>query len=207
MSEAATEAGAGWDARFDREDYLFGTEPAAFLADHAGFIEPGARALAVADGEGRNAVWLAEQGLSVTAMDASKVALAKARRLAGARGVAVDFRHGDVATWDWQAERYELVVAVFIQFAGPELRARVFDGLKTCLAPGGLLMLHGYTPEQIGHGTGGPGKAENLYTADMLRAAFPEFRAYRLASYEKFLSEGSGHAGRSALIDLIARKP
>lgn len=194
---------SGWDARFDREDYLFGTEPAAFLAAHHGLVPDSARTLCVAEGEGRNAVWLAQQGCAVTAFDASRTGLAKARTLAEARGQSVDFIHSDVENWDW-SQTYDLVVAIFIQFANPALRGTIFDGLKRAVAPGGRLMLHGYTPAQVDLGTGGPPHRENMYDTTMLRTAFGDMRILRLAEYEATLTEGAGHHGRSALIDLIA---
>ena len=197
-----------WDDRYAAAPgYLFGTEPAAFLRDHAGMIRPGARALCVADGEGRNSVWLAAQGVEVTAFDASAVALDRARALARGRGVKVAFRQGGVEDFAWGAARYDLVVAVFVQFAGPALRSRLFAGMRQALAPGGRLMLHGYTPEQIALGTGGPRAVENLYTEEMLRASFPDLRILRLASYRRDITEGTGHNGPSALIDLIADAP
>jgi len=200
-------AANAWDSRYDREDYVFGTEPAVFLTDHAGMIPPGARVLTVAEGEGRNAVWLAARGCHVTGFDGSPVALDKARRLAAARGVTVDLHEGDITTWDWAAERYDLVVAVFIQFLPPAARGPVFAGLKRALAPGGRLMLTGYTPEQVGYGTGGPPNPDFMYTEALLLDAFGDLQVRRLARYEKILKEGPGHDGRSALIDLIADAP
>lgn len=196
-----------WDERFDRPDYLFGTEPAAFLRGCAGLLVPGARALAVADGEGRNSVWLAQQGLRVTAFDASPVGVDKARRLAAARGVEVDFHIRDIDAWDWGAEPVDLVAAIFIQFAPPEQRARAFAGLRCALRPGGLLLLHGYRPEQLAYGTGGPSDAANMYTEAMLRDAFGDWDILRLDAYDAEVDEGAGHAGMSALIDLVARRP
>lgn len=194
---------SGWDARFDRQDYLFGTEPAAFLTAHRGLVPEAARTLCVAEGEGRNAVWLAQQGCTVTAFDASRTGLAKARRLAQARGQSIDFIHSGVEDWDW-SPTYDLVVAIFIQFADPALRATIFAGLKRAVAPGGRLMLHGYTPGQVDLATGGPPHRENMYDTAMLRSAFGHMRILRLAEYEATISEGTGHHGRSALIDLIA---
>lgn len=195
----------GWDDRFATEDYVFGTEPAQGLTRNADLLPTRGRALCVAEGEGRNAVWLAERGLDVTAFDASATALEKARRLAGTRGVAVDFRKADAETFDWGAESYDLVVAIFIQFAGPDLRDRIFAGLKTALAPGGTLVLHGYRPEQVDLGTGGPPHRENMYTEAMLREAFGDLTILRLDAYDTVIEEGRGHNGPSALIDLVAR--
>lgn len=196
-----------WDERYSRPDYLFGTEPAAFLTDHADFLVPGARALAVADGEGRNSVFMASRGLAVTAMDASAIGLEKARALAKARGQKVDFVEADIAHWDWTPERFDLVAAIFIQFMGPDLRDAVFAGLKRTLKPGGVLLLHGYTPKQIEYGTGGPGRVENLYTPEMLDRAFGDLDILRLEAYDRRIEEGAGHSGISALVDLVARKP
>lgn len=197
---------AFWDGRYDRPDYLFGTDPAAFLTAHPGLVPPGARTLVVADGEGRNGVWLARQGCAVTAFDPSAVALRKARALADRAGVDLDLHQSDVDGWDWSGD-YDLVVAVFIQFAPPDMRARLFAGMRAALRPGGRLMLHGYAPGQIALGTGGPGKVEHLYTPALLAESFSGFRILRLAEYEADLDEGTGHSGRSALVDLIADAP
>lgn len=196
-----------WDQRFDRDDYLYGTTPSQFLVAQHNRLRPGQRALVVAEGEGRNAVYLAEQGLKVTALDSSRVALAKAQRLATERRVEVDFREADLAHWQWEPDAYDLVAAIFIQFADPDLRAAIFAGMQQTLVPGGLLLLHGFTPAQLAYGTGGPPCAELLYTSELLRDAFAEMEILRLDEYELELQEGSGHAGQAALIDLVARKP
>jgi SAM-dependent methyltransferase len=195
-----------WNERYAAPGYLFGTEPAAFLKNNANYLTPGARALAVADGEGRNSVFLAENGLEVTAMDSSEVALEKARDLASGRGVDVDFRLADIMAWDWTPEAYDVVVAIFIQFAPPAERAKIFEGVKQTLKPGGLILLHGYRPEQVDYGTGGPPQRENMYTEDLLHDAFGDMEILRLEAYDREIEEGEGHAGMSALIDLIARK-
>lgn len=196
-----------WNERYSKAGYLFGTEPAQFLREHQSYLTAGAKALAVADGEGRNSVFMAEQGLNVAAMDGSYVAIEKARTLAMARGVTVDFNEADIANWDWAEARYDLVVAVFIQFVGPDQRAQIFKGIKRTLKPGGVVLLHGYTPEQIGLGTGGPPNAENMYTDELLAQDFADFELLELRSYQRVVDEGNGHSGQSALIDLVARKP
>ncbi len=196
-----------WDERYAGEDFLFGTSPAAFLEAQAHLLTPGQTALAVADGEGRNSVFLSGRGLAVTAMDSSRVGVDKARRLAAERGVSVDFRVADILSWDWTPATYDVVVAVFIQFLAPSDRPAVFEGMKRTLRRGGLLLLHGYRPEQVDYGTGGPPYRENMYTEDLLREAFAELSIERLAAYDAVIEEGTGHAGRSALIDLVARKP
>jgi SAM-dependent methyltransferase len=196
-----------WDARYDRPDYLFGTEPAAFVRRTAPLLPPASRILAVADGEGRNSVHLATLGHHVTAMDASPVALTKARRLAEARGAAVDLHEADILAWDWAASPADVLLAVFIQFLAPRDRARVFAGFRAALRPGGLLLLHGYAPRQVDYGTGGPPSRENMYTLPLLEDAFAGFDIIDARDYDAEIAEGSGHAGRSALIDFVARAP
>lgn len=196
-----------WDKRFAGEDFLFGEAPNAFLARQAPLLKKGQRALAVADGEARNGVWLAEQGLSVHSMDFSSVAQAKARQLAERRGVTLDFELADLLTWEFPPEAYDVVATIFIQFMPPEDRSRVFAGMKRTLKPGGLLLMEGYRPEQIANGTGGPSDPTWHYTEDLLRAEFAEFEIIELASYDAELNEGTRHKGPSALIDIVARKP
>lgn len=196
-----------WNQRFSDADYVFGTAPNAFLSGQGPLLRPGMRALAIADGEGRNGVWLAEQGLDVLSIDFSPVALRKARRLAEQRGVRIETQQADLKRWDWEPERFDVVAAIFIQFAGPDLRAAIFRGIAETLRPGGLLLLQGYRPEQLGYGTGGPPHAENMYTADMLRTAFAGFEILHLEEHDAAISEGQGHHGLSALVDLVARKP
>lgn len=196
-----------WNARYAGDDLLFGDRPNAFLERNGMLLRPGMRALAVADGEGRNGVWLAEQGLDVLSIDISDLAQAKAARLAEARRVHLDLRLADLTTWEWPDAEFDVVVSIFIQFADPGERDRIFAGMKRAAKPGGLLLLEGYRPEQIAYGTGGPSAVENLYTEDMLRDAFSDFEILSLASYDAEVREGSGHSGMSALIDLVARKP
>lgn len=195
-----------WNDRYKAPGYLFGTDPAAFLRRESGRLVAGQTALCVADGEGRNSVFLAERGLRVTAMDASDVAVDKARALADTKGVTVDFHVADIATWDWDARQYDVVVGIFFQFAAPPLRDEIFAGMVRSLAPGGLLLLHGYTHAQLEHNTGGPRILENLYTSDLLADRFKDLDVLHLAEYEADLSEGSRHVGRSALIDFVAQR-
>jgi SAM-dependent methyltransferase len=195
-----------WNDRYKAPGYLFGTDPAAFLRREAGRLVAGQTALCVADGDGRNSVFLAEQGLQVMAMDASDVAVGKAQELADARAVTVNFHVADIATWNWDARQYDVVVGIFFQFAGPALRDAIFAGMIRALAPGGLLLVHGYTPAQLAHDTAGPRNLENLYTADLLADRFRDLDILRLEEYEAELSEGSRHVGRSALIDFVAQR-
>ncbi len=204
---------ARWSARYREvgDDYLFGVEPNRFLARRASLFAQGHSALSVADGEGRNSVWLAEQGLEVTAVEISAVAVTKARKLSAARGVPVAYQIADILAPDWPPaalrDCFDWVVGIFIQFVGPEERTRQFAALKAATRPGGRFLLHGYTPLQLQYKTGGPPELANLYTPELLRGAFSDWTIEELVEYEDDIAEGSGHRGRSALIGMVARKP
>lgn len=195
-----------WENRFSSEAYIFGKEPNAFLASQAGRLRQSMIALVPADGEGRNSVWLAEQGLIVTATDFSETGISKAQKLATERGVTVSSVLEDISQRIWEPEAFDVVAAIFIQFAGPELRQEIFDGMKKTLKPGGLLILQGYGPKQIEYGTGGPRVPENLYTRELLETAFHDLEILHLEEHDTVLNEGAGHHGVSALIDLVAQK-
>ena len=204
MSNAELER---WNNRFAAPGFVFGTAPNAFLAAQAPRLKRGMSALCVADGEGRNSVWLASQGLDVTAFDFSPVALAKARAFAERSGVKVDYRASTVESWNWDERRYDVVAGIFFQFVGPAERVRVFAGMARALQPGGLLLLEGYGPKQLEYATGGPKKLENLYTEELLRESFKGLEILHLAAYDAEVDEGAGHSGMSALVDLVARRP
>lgn len=202
-----------WSKRYRAagDDYLFGTAPNRFLERRAALFAQGHTALAVADGEGRNSVWLAQQGLAVTAIEISPVAVEKARRLAAGQRVEVALHLADMLAPGWPPKdmenAYDWVVGIFIQFVGPAWRDVQFERMKQLTRPGGHILLHGYTPRQLDYKTGGPSEIENLYTAEILRAAFADWAIEELVEYEEEIAEGLGHRGRSALIGMVARKP
>lgn len=202
---------ARWNARYRAagDDYLFGIEPNHFLARRAHLFEDGHTVLSVADGEGRNSVWLAEQGLKVTAVEISPVAVAKAKKLAAGRGVDVNFVVADLLAPDWPPaaleDQFDWVVGIFIQFASASERLHQFAAMKRTTRPGGRILLQGYTPRQLEYKTGGPPTEENLYTPELLRTAFADWAIEELVEYEDHIAEGSGHRGRSALIGMVAR--
>lgn len=204
---AFPDAAAKWNQRFDTEDYLFGREPNEYLRTHAHRFTPQTRALSVADGEGRNSVWLAQQGLQVDAFDISHTGVAKARKLAHDAGVSVNLQLADCDQWAWPHTHYDLVAAIFVQFADPDMRVRLFANLVRTLKPGGLLVLQGYTARQLEYKTGGPPTLSHLYTEALLRDAFAALEIIELRDYEAELNEGQQHRGRSALIGMVAQKP
>jgi ubiquinone/menaquinone biosynthesis C-methylase UbiE len=195
-----------WEKRYSGAGYHFGTAPNAFLKRKAALLKPGQTALSIADGEGRNGVFLAECGLEVTAFDFSPNALSKARALAKERGVTVQFDQADLYTYPWPAERYDVAVGIFFQFCPPPVRAQVFAGMARALKRGGLLLIEGYGTEQLKYKTGGPSEVENLYTRELLEKSFAGFTSVEIEEYDAEVQEGSGHGGMSALIDLVAHK-
>jgi SAM-dependent methyltransferase len=205
---AFADAAATWNRRFTDagEAFLFGTEPKRWLREHARHFAPGGRLLSVADGEGRNSVWLAGQGFAVDAFDISEVGVAKARRFAERAGATVNYAVADGDALAWPDAVYDGVAAIFVQFADPAQRARLFANIVRCLKPGGVLVLQGYTPKQLEYRTGGPPFASHLYTEALLREAFAALTIVELREYEDEVREGTGHSGRSALIGMVARR-
>jgi SAM-dependent methyltransferase len=194
-----------WEARFRAADYVFGKEPNAFLKAQAHRLPASGTALSVADGEGRNGVWLAEQGLDVLTIDYSPAALAKARTLAAERSVRLRTEVTDVFAWRWPANAFDVIVAIFI-FAAPPQRAAFFASLKGSLKPGGLLLMQGYRPEQLAYRTGGPPNAERMYARAILQEGFGDMAEIDIREHDSTISEGTAHVGMSALIDLVAKK-
>jgi SAM-dependent methyltransferase len=196
-----------WEERYAGSDeFLFGEAPTHLLAENPWLIQAGRSALCVADGEGRNSVYLAQMGMTVTSFDLSPTAVSRARQLATAKQVKIVAQVSRWEDWDW-SRQFDSVFGIFIQFAGPDQRKTQFADMARSLRSGGRLVLHGYRPEQVGRGTGGPPDVENMYTADMLREAFAGWTVERCASYEREQMSGAGHVGMGALIDFVAIKP
>jgi len=195
-----------WEKRFSVRDYVFGTAPNVFLESQAALLPKSGTALAVADGEGRNGVWLAERGLDVLSIDWSPTALLKAQALAQLRGVTLRTAQVDLTQYQWPVAAFDVVAAIFIQFLTPDERRRVFAGMRHALKPSGLLLIEGYRPEQLNYKTGGPSLVENLYTRALLEAEFGGLSEVRIIEHDSMTSEGTAHVGMAALIDLAGRK-
>jgi SAM-dependent methyltransferase len=195
-----------WETRYTAAaGYLFGKEPNVFLKAQAHRLPAAGTALSVADGEGRNGVWLAEQGLDVLTIDYSATALAKAHALAQERGVTLRTAVADLTTWQWPQAAFDVIAVIFVHFASPE-RDVFFANLKSALKPGGLLLLEAYRPEQLDYRTGGPPDAARMYTRAILQTAFGDFAELEIREYDSAIAEGTAHVGMSALIDLVGRK-
>lgn len=203
-----------WETRYAVNDYVFGKAPNYFLAACQPLLPKTGKVLAVADGEGRNGVWLAGQGLDVLSLDFSESAQTKGRLLAAERGVAfapaagakLTFERADVHSWPYPDNAYDVVVEIFTQFSTPAERSQKWAGMRRTLKPGGLLIVQGYTPKQLHYGTGGPKQIEHLYTRAMLEEGFAGFNDMRIVEEEIEVHEGHGHSGMSAVIGMTARK-
>jgi len=195
-----------WNSRYAEPGYAYGTEPNAFLVSQKKYLKPGGKALAVADGEGRNGVWLAQQGLDVLSVDASEVGLRKTQELAADRGVAMRTEKVDLTIWQWPEQKFDVVAAIFIHFP-PEVRARMHRRMFGALKPGGVLILEAFTPEQLTYKSGGPPVAEMLYTADMLRIDFAGGEILLIEELVTELAEGKYHRGPGAVVRLVLQRP
>jgi SAM-dependent methyltransferase len=196
-----------WETRYAAPGFAFGKEPNYFLASCKPLLPRSGKVLTVADGEGRNGVWLAQQGLDVLSIDFSPSAQAKARALAAERGVSINFQQVDVHSWNYPEAAFDVVVEIFAQFSSPSERALKWAGMRRALKSGGLLIIQGYTPKQLDYGTGGPKQIENLYTRALLEGTFCDYRDKSIVEEEREMHEGASHAGMSAVINFTARKP
>ena len=194
-----------WDERFSIEDYLFGAEPAQALVKLEHYLIPQGDTLVIADGEGRNSVYLASKGFKVTATDASTVANIKAKALAASQNVEVNYQVEDFFDIDWSAKQYDNIVGIFFQFIPPDKIKQVLMALRTAIKKGGTLLIHGYTPQQIELATGGPKDVSLMYNKELFEDVFESVEILVNKEYQIKLSEGSGHKGQSALIDFVAK--
>ncbi len=193
---------AFWDQRYGGEEYVFGTEPNAFLAEHCRVLK--GPVLSISEGEGRNAVFMAERGLDVLGVDISPVALAKARKLAISRGVDIRTQIADLATYTPEENHYGAVVSIFAHLAS-ETRDRLYPLLERSLLPGGIFLMEAYSEKQISRDTGGPKDLDWLLTVEKVRQAFPNMEMLFLREVEREVIEGSGHTGLASVIQCIAR--
>lgn len=194
-----------WDERYGQPGYAYGTEPNDFLVEQVGALPMG-EVLMLAEGEGRNAVWLAERGFRVTCIDQSAVGLAKARALAEQRGVQLQTQVADLSTHVLEPSRWTAIVSIWAHIA-PDARARLHAQVVRALVPGGVLLLEAYTPEQVTLGTGGPPNPELCMTLVALRAELQGLDFIHAVERRRDVREGKYHQGSSAVVQLVARKP
>jgi SAM-dependent methyltransferase len=192
-----------WDDRYADSDYLFGTAPNDFLKSVAERLPSNSRILCLADGEGRNGVYLATLGHKVTAVDQSRVGLEKAKKLAKQKQVSIETIKADLAEYDLGVESWDCIVSIFFHIPSA-VRAHIYPRIITALKPGSILILESYTPEQLNHGTGGPPIAELMLTKDELAQYFSEMNLEHLQELEREVIEGTGHTGLASVVQLLA---
>jgi len=193
-----------WDKRFSEPGYAYGTEPNRFLASVADRI-PRGKVLCLAEGEGRNAVYLAGLGYQVTAVDTSTVGLAKAEALAHERGVSIETVNADLAEYPIEAGEWQGVVSIFCHLP-PVVRAALHERCLRGLAPGGVFALEGFTPRQLELGTGGPKSRELLMELEIIRQELPGLRLEIGREIEREVVEGKYHGGIAAVVQILAVK-
>ncbi|MGZ0707525.1 SAM-dependent methyltransferase [Coraliomargarita sp. W4R53] len=199
--------GSFWDERYGKAEYVYGTAPNDFLAEIAPTISApsGRRALCLADGEGRNGVYLAKLGFEVTSVDLSVVGLHKAQELAKRENQKLHTVHADLADYNLGVHTYDLIVSIFAHFPA-ELRKEIHKQIAPALRPAGHLILEGYTPDNIGRGVGGPPTVETAYSAKILKEDFSDLAILKIEEKERTIQEGSIHQGLSAVIQCLAQK-
>lgn len=195
---------ADWDARYTEEGWAFGTDPNDFLREQAGQL-PAGRILCLAEGQGRNAVWLAQRGHDVTAVDQSAVGLGAANRLAAERGVAIATVRADLDDYAIEPDSWQGIVSIYAHVDGA-LRARVHARVERGLTPGGVFVLEAYRPEQIGRGTGGPPDDDRMVNLERLRRELPSLEFLVTREVEREVLEGHRHRGMSSVVQLVARR-
>lgn len=193
-----------WDKRYSSEEYVYGKQPNDFLVSVIDQIPMG-RVLCLAEGEGRNAVYLAKQGYEVLAVDSSSVGLAKARKLADEQGVEIQTQHMDLADFDITPDYWDAIVSIFCHVP-PDIRSRLHQKVVAGLKPGGVLVLEAYTPKQIEMGTGGPPVAELTMSLVALESELNGLEFAHALECERDVIEGLFHTGRGAVVQLLARK-
>ncbi len=194
-----------WDKRYSEPGFAFGTEPNDYLVSVADTIPKG-RVLCLADGEGRNGVYLAGLGYDVTAVDASAVGLAKAERLASDRGVTIRTLHADLTDFEIEPGVWQGIVSIFCHLP-PPVRAALHERCLRGLATGGVFVLEGFTPRQLELGTGGPKSVELLMELEIVRQELPGLRFEIAREIEREAAEGKYHRGLSAVVQILAVKP
>lgn len=195
-----------WDRRYGEPGFVYGTEPNLFLAENAErHLPAGGEVLSLAEGEGRNAVFLARLGFVVTGVDASAVGLDKARKLAEQHGVEIRTVVSDLGRFDLGVERWDGIVSIWCHLPSA-LRVPLHRSVVRALRPGGVLLLESYTPEQLKYGTGGPPDPDRLMTLAAVRDEL--FGLQWLYGEEKLreVHEGSYHQGLSSVLQVIARR-
>ncbi len=196
-----------WDQRYDEEGFAYGTEPNDFLKSEYSRIPKGGSVLCLAEGEGRNGVFLARQGYLVTAIDQSSVGLKKAKNLAAENGVEMLTTVADLADYDLGSERWDGIVSIAAHVP-PELRKKLHSQVANALKEGGVFILEAYTERHIEmDGIGGPPPSKKMFMSlNDLQSELAGLHFEIGVELERNMSEGKYHQGESAVVQVVARK-
>jgi len=194
-----------WDKRYDTDEYVYGRKPNEFLVSMSHQIRQG-RVLCLAEGEGRNAVYLATLGHRVLAVDSSSVGLKKAKLLAAENNVTIETQVADLDHLEIEPEAWDGIVSIFAQVPS-SLRKRLHNKVIQGLRPDGVFILEAYTPEQLKHKTGGPPDEDKMMTLSGLRQELEGLRFVHAREFERDVIEGKLHTGRGAVVQVVAVKP
>lgn len=194
-----------WESRYAEDGFAYGTDPNTYLASMADIFHKGAKVLVIGDGEGRNGVWLAQQGCAVVSVDQSQVGLDKAQQLAKEKQVQIETVCADLTSWNWPESEFDVAVIIYVHFP-PAVREILHHKVVAALKPGGQLIMESFTPEQLNYSSGGPPVLEMLYTAEMLQHDFKALEIQKLEECITELNEGKYHCGEGAVVRLLAKK-
>ncbi len=194
-----------WDSLYQRQEYVYGTAPNRYLLAYSALLQPGMKALAAGDGEGRNGIWLASQGLAVVSVDLSPFGIEKARRLGEKNGSALDFECCDLTDWGWPVEAYDLVVATYLHLK-PRDREHVHHRMVEALRLGGLVILEAFDRRQLINLPPNSHDADSLYTTAILRRDFRDLEILEVQNVVANLDEGCMHQGEAEVVHLLGRK-
>ena len=194
-----------WDSRYTEEGFAYGTSANVYLSSFAPHFKAGQKVLVIGDGEGRNGVWLAEQGCSVVSVDSSAVGVEKANKLAAQKGVEIEAVCADLTRWSWPESSFDFVVIIYVHFP-PEIREALHQKVVAALKTGGQLIMESFSPEQLNYSSGGPPVLEMLYSAKMMLSDFKLLEIQQLEECITDLDEGKYHCGQGAVVRLLAKK-
>ncbi len=205
MMNTANKLAEFWNQRYGKDEFAYGTAPNDFLVEFAHLVLPRGQVLCLADGEGRNGVWLAQQGHAVTSVDIASEGMAKAARLAKDKGVTLETRVADLAEFDPGVAAWDGIVSIFMHLP-PKLRREVFSRGVAALRPGGVVLFEAYAKGQLGRGTGGPPEIDLLVDPDEIRLEFPGCRILHAFCGLREVREGRHHSGTGEVVQLVVQK-
>jgi len=194
-----------WNERYAEDGLAYGELPNEYLTEIVDEIPKKGEVLVVGDGEGRNGVWLAKQGYSVTCVDYSPVAIEKIKSFAASQDVSLKAICADMNEWDWPVETFDAVVSIYVHFP-PELRAGLHLKMIAALKSGGKILMEAFNKDQLDYPSGGPPVIEMLFSEEMLREDFSSIDIKSIEEKVVSLNEGKYHVGDGAVVRMIAQK-